>query len=245
MQRGNERIRIKVVLPVATDMWNNATLKECQKYKCETTDIDVINIKNGPDSIECLYDMTFSSFFTIQELEKAEKEGYDGAITCCFGDVALDAAKEKLEIPVVGLQEASVHIAAMLGGRFSILAVGPGATALASIEKNLGAYGMSTKCASIRFLDIPVLNLDAKRKELEERALEEGRRAIDHDNAHAIVLGCGVLSLFGIDEVLKTELGVPIIVPVGAAIKVCESLIYMGVAQSKAYFKKPPKKDRG
>jgi len=238
----NRPIRLKAIVPVATDVWNAFTLEECRKYKSPHTQIDVVNLGNGPKSLECFYDLTFSSFFTLQELEASESEGYDGVILYCFGDPAIGAAKEKLDIPVVGLMESSVHMAAMLGRRFSILAVGPNTAALATTEDRLQSYDMLDKCTSIRFLNVPVLQLESDKRKLETRALEEGRKAVYEDKADVIILGCGCLSLVGIDEVLKKELQVPIIVPGAAAIKTCEAFVSMGIAQSKHYYRKPPEK---
>lgn len=242
VEEQNRPIRLKAIVPVATDIWNALTLEECRKYKSPHTEVDVVNLEKGPKSLECFYDITFSSFFTIQELEASESEGYDGVIIYCFGDIAIGAAKEKLDIPVVGLKESSVHMAAMLGRRFSILAVGPETTALAATEDSLQSYDMLDKCTSIRFLDVPVLRLGSDKEKLEKKALEEGRKAVYEDNADVIILGCGCLSLVGIDEVLKKELRVPIIVPGAAAIKTCEAFVSMGIAQSKRYYRKPPEK---
>ena len=46
---------------------------------------------------------------------------YDAAVIAVFGDPALDAAKELLDVPVLGISEAAFHAAAMLGRRFGIV----------------------------------------------------------------------------------------------------------------------------
>ena len=117
--------KIKVINPVCTDIWNEPTEKELNKYKDEDTRIKVTNIKKGPESIQSFYDIIWSELFTVQEAEKAEGEGYDGVIIYCFGDPGLRAAKEKLNIPVVGINEPSIHIASILGDKFSIINPGP------------------------------------------------------------------------------------------------------------------------
>jgi len=117
--------RIKVVVPVSSDMWNDSVKELMGEYKNDDTLIDVVNITKGPESLECTYDEVLAEMFTLLEAEKAPEEGFDGVIIYCVSDPALRAAKEKLDIPVVGLGEPSYHLASMLGSSFSVIAVGP------------------------------------------------------------------------------------------------------------------------
>ncbi len=56
----------------------------------------------------------------------AEREGsFDAAVMAAFGDPGLGGAREMMEQPVVGLAEASLLTACMLGGRFSIVSFSP------------------------------------------------------------------------------------------------------------------------
>jgi len=60
--------------------------------------------------------------------------------------------------------------------------------------------------------------------------------------ADVLILGCG--SMLGIAEVASRQLGVPIIIPAAVALKLCEAMISMGVAQSKKGFYPPAVKKR-
>ena len=42
-------------------------------------------------------------------------------VIACFSDPGVDAAREATTLPVVGIQEAAMHLAAQLGHRFSVL----------------------------------------------------------------------------------------------------------------------------
>lgn len=235
--------RIKVVVPVATDMWNKPAKEEMEKYKDNDTQLDIVNIKKGPKSIECTYDEVWAELFTVLECEKAEKEGYEGVIIYCFGDPGLRASKEKVNIPVVGINEPAVHIASMLGNRFSIITVGPSTAVISGLlDDKVKIYGFESKCASIRSISIPVLDLEKEKGKQAERLFEEAKKAIEEDGADTIVLGCG--SMLGVEERVQKELKVPVVVPGVAALKICEDLIEMGLAQSKRYFATPPEKER-
>lgn len=231
--------RIKVIVPVSTDMWNEPVKEEMEKYKDDDTNIDIMNIKKGPESIESAYDEAWAELFVVQEAEKAEKEEYDGVIIYCFEDPGLRAAKEKLNIPVVGIHEPSIHVACLLGNKFSIITIG---RAINAMRDKVKLYGLEHKCTSIRSIGIPVLDLERKKKETAERLFEEAKKAIEENGADTIVLGCG--SILGVEDKISEELKVPIVVPGVVALKICEDLICLGITQSKYYFAMPPEKRR-
>ena len=184
-----------------------------------------------------------SELFTVKEAEEAEAEGCDGVIIYCFGEPGLLSAKEKLSIPVVGISEASVHFASMLGKRFSIVTVGPSPEiSTGYLEDNLERYDLAHKCASIRVAAIEVLDLMRDSEHEALVVLAEAKKVVEEDGADTIVLGCG--GMLGMEEKITKKLRVPVVVPGIAGLKVCEDLIEMGLAQSKRYFALPPKKDR-
>ncbi|MCS7135642.1 MAG: aspartate/glutamate racemase family protein [Nitrososphaerota archaeon] len=233
-------MKIKVIVPVSTDFWNDLIRDAYEKYKDPGTKIDIINIKKGPESVEQIYDDSWSALPTLLELEKAEKEGYDAAIIYCFGDPALLAAKEAVNIPVVGLCEPSIHLASMLGRRFSIIGVG-GKAGYGLMIDNVTRYGLSHKMASVRLTDVRVLDIRKEFDKLVEILTEEGRKAIEVDGADTLVLGCG--GLLNIADILQERLGVPVIDPGITALKVAELLAKLKLKQSKiAYVSPYPKK---
>ena len=66
-------MRIKVVVPVSTDKWNKIIHDQYESNKDPGTEIDIVNIKKGPESITSLYDGAWAELFAIKEAEKAEK----------------------------------------------------------------------------------------------------------------------------------------------------------------------------
>jgi len=233
--------RIKVVVPVSSDMWNASVKELMERYKDPDTELQVVNIEKGPESLECTYDEVLAEMFTLLEAEKAQDEGFDGVIIYCGSDPGLRAAREKLVIPAVGLGESSYHLASLLGTSFSIITVGPPdlvATQCRRVRDHLKVYALEHKCASVRSVAIPVIDLEKEKAKQEERLFAEVRRAIEEDGADTIVLGCG--GMLGVAERVSEELGVPVIVPGTAALKVCELLIRIGLTQSKRCFGTPP-----
>lgn len=231
--------KIKVIFPVCNDFGNEWVEKELKKYKDNDTKIDMISIKKGPESIDSAYDKAWSEIFTVQEAEKAEKEGYDGVIIYCGGDPGLSAAKEKLNIPVVGLYESMIHIASLLGEKFSIISPSKDRRDL------LRLYGFENKCASLRSIGISVSDLDNDKKRVAELTFEEAKKAVEEDGADTIIIGCDliIVATEGLDERvdkrIMRELKVPVIHYGVAALKICEDLISMKITQSKQCFRTP------
>jgi len=234
------RKRIKIIVPVATDIWNKPNLREMEKYKDSDTSLDIINLQKGPEAIDCSYDSAWSPIFTLPEVEKAAKERYDGIIISCFADPALQAAKEAVEIPVVGLGEASEVFALLLGHKFCILTVGPLETD-ALLMDNLKMYELDHKCVGVSSIGIPVLDIKEGGKKEKNLLIELGRGFIEK-GAEVIILGCG--GILGVAEDVSRELGIPVVIPLNAALKMCEAMIAMGVSQSKKGFPRPAVKKR-
>lgn len=233
-------MKIKVIVPVSTDLWNAMIKEAYEKYKDPETEVTIVNIQKGPESIEQIYDEAWAALPTLLEAEKAEKEGYDAIIDYCFGDPALEALKEAVNIPVVGLNEPSIHLASLLGRKFSIIGVG-GKEAHGLMRDKVSHYGLDKKLASLRMTDIRVLDIKKEFNRLVEALAEEGKKAIEEDGAEVLVLGCG--SLLNIAEILQKRLNVPVIDSGLAALKIAEDLVKLKLTHSKrAHIKPFPKK---
>jgi allantoin racemase len=232
--------KIKVIIPVQTELWTKPHIEELNACKDADTEITVSALSTGAESIENGYDDAWNTLATILETEKAEKEGYDGVIISCFGDPGLRPAKEAVSIPVVGVAEASVHLASMLGRRFAVITAGP-PDAGAYMMDNFRVYEMDHKCIAVKSVGICVLGLAEDKSEEVNRFVKLAEELIEK-GAEVIVIGCT-----GMTEVARqiaNRLPVPVISPAPAALKVCEDLISLKLSQSKVGYPKPPAKKR-
>jgi allantoin racemase len=133
-----------------------------------------------------------------------------------------------------------MHVASMLGEKFSILSlVQSGETVFRRLAK---LYGLEGKIASIRSIDIPVLEMEKKWRKLERSILQEARVAVKEDGADVIILGC--TGMIGLEKKLNQQFpGIPVINPGNVAIKMAEILVDLGLSQSKKSFPFPPSKE--
>src|SRR6188474_1354166 len=58
---------------------------------------------------------------SVLELLAEHRDGCDAAVIAAFGDPGLSAARELMPIPVIGLAEAGLLTACMLGRRYAIV----------------------------------------------------------------------------------------------------------------------------
>ena len=138
-----------------------------------------------------------------------------------------------------------MHLASLLGGRFSIISAGPAErhpSQRRRVYDQLKTYALDHKCASVRPVSISVPDVAGDEDEVRIRLSTQVRAAIEKDGADVVIVGCGLI--LGVEKAISEELNVPIIVPGIAALKVCELLIDMGLKQSKLCFAFPPEKER-
>jgi allantoin racemase len=198
------------------------------------------HISTGPVSIESELDAAYCQAGTIQSAIEAQVEGADAIIIDCMGDPALSACRERLDTLVLGPGETSMHVAAMLGLRFSIVTV---MDSVVPMLENLAAvYGLTGKLASVRSINVPVLNMHEDRAALHTALLGQCRRAILDDGAHSVVLGC--TGFLGCAEALSaaleaSNLGVPVVDPIPTTVYVASALLSARLRPSRRTYSPP------
>ncbi|QKQ26926.1 aspartate/glutamate racemase family protein [Candidatus Reidiella endopervernicosa] len=172
---------------------------------------------------------------------KAEKGGADGILLGCFYDPGLRELRELLQMPVVGVGEATLHTAATLcAGKFSVI-VGRNKW-IPKMADNARSYGLETRIASWRSLEMSVAQMD-DRERAYEAIIREAKVAMEVDRTEVICLGC--TGLTGLARRAQQELGIPVLDPVAIGLKVLEFRAELwrlqGVSHSKVGgYESPP-----
>ncbi|MCP4711755.1 MAG: Asp/Glu/hydantoin racemase [Planctomycetes bacterium] len=178
---------------------------------------------SAPRFIETYEDQVKAAAGMIQLVRDNESE-YDAFINACHCDPNLDTLKEITKKPVVGIGEASMKLATMLGHRFSV--VSTTSHSAPNKEALIRQYHLQDQLASVR--SPADENLVCS---LEEKFLEASRLAIGEDRAEVVVLGCACLA--GIDKKLQEKLGVPVLDGVVCALIIAAGMVKYGVSTSK------------
>jgi allantoin racemase len=193
------------------------------------TDIVATNPVSTPASIEGQYDEAMSIAGLLAEVKKGEQLGADGFVIACFDDVGLGACREIATGPVLGICEAAMHAASMIGTGFSVVTTLHRSVPL--IEDLAVRYGMERRCRRVRAADIPVLALEELGSNARQKVLDEITRAVDEDRCDAVILGCAGMA--DLTAWLTKETGVPVIDGVAVAVRMIEALVGAGLSTSK------------
>lgn len=210
-----------------------------KKYAAPGTETGIQDVPEGPASIESMYEEYLSIPATVRTAISLEQDGWDAIILGCYGDPGLDALRELISIPVVGPGEATALMAASLGHRFSIITITE--SVIAFTERLVRDAGVGDKLASVRAIDIPVLELHDDREQTIDATIREGRRAIEEDRADTLILGCMSMGFLEVAEAVAPELGVPVLNPGKTSLKFAEALVGAGVTHSRRAYLTPPK----
>jgi len=233
-------MRIFVINPNTSESVTEHIRRELEKIKRPDTELTVVNPEHGPVSIESAYDEALAGPPTLELVRKANEEGYDAIVLACFSDPALDAAKEISDILVIGIEETTMHMAAMLGHKFSVTTAFRNRVPTREIHTRL--RGVDSAYASTLVLNMAVLEMDANPEKAKARILELSHKAVEEDGAEVIILGCAGLT--GYAEDVERELGVVVLDPTSVALKIAEAIADLGLRHSKiGRFARPPVKE--
>ncbi len=196
--------------------------------------VEAVNPTMGPASIESHYDEALAVPGLLTEVRRGVTEGVDGFVVACFGDPGLDAARESADgRPVVGIAQAAMHMASLVGRTFGVVT---------TLERTVGTawdlvrrYGFERSCLEIVACEIPVLDLDEDDPGpvLEASADLVARRGVD-----ALVLGCAGMAAMA--RVISAKVGVPVVDGVAAATTLVEAMVRCGVGGATTGEYAPP-----
>ena len=231
-------MRIQVVTPISTV--GLRSLEDFRPYVAPGTEVSHVLLESGPATIESHVDEALAVPEVLRRVVAAERAGVDAVVIDCMGDPGLEAARELVSIPVLGPAQSGMHVAAMLGHSFSVLAT---QQAVVPMTTDLARrYGLAGKLASIRTVDLPVLELEDEER-LRTAMTGQALRALREDGAHVLLLGCTGMS--GWAPRLAATLadlghpGIPVVDPVAAALRTAEALVGQGLRPSGRTYPAP------
>lgn len=236
-------VKIRVITPLCSmsDQMTEDTMAEVRPLEKIGIFCDNVTIGQGPDSIESHFDEAFSAPFVAIEAMKAERDGMDGVIIDCMGDPGMMAAREAVSIPVVGPGEAAMHMAAMMGNRFSCISITDSVRPIFFAHARV--YGVADKLASVRVINMPLQLIEESPEKTFDGLYAESVNAIRMDLADTLILGC--TGFVGIAERLQNKIGdelgvsVPVINPLPTAALMAAMMAQGGLSHSLHAYHRP------
>ncbi len=159
----------------------------------------------------------------------AERQGgFDAAIIAAFGDPGLFGARELFDAPVIGMSEAAMLTACMLGKRFGIVSfaaqMGPW------YEECVESHGLMPRCAGVFCLSEPFTSITDVAAEKQDALVRLAGEAVAQ-GADVIILAGAPLA--GLAREVATRIPVPLVDQVQAALRQAETLVALAPLKAR------------
>ena len=234
--------RLLLINPNISDSVSDLIRAEAHRSASPGTQIEVLTAPFGVAYIETRFEALIGAY-AAAELAAEHHARFDAVIVAAFGDPGLAGLREVLPCPVIGLTEAALASACLLGQRFSIVAISQRIRAWyrETVEHN----GFVGRLASIRGLDEALADIGNVQSSQGERLVQLAERCVDEDGADVIVLAGAPLA--GLARTLRGRLPVPSVDGVSSAVRHAESLVALqpGSATRGSFAPPPVKPNRG
>ncbi|MEV7029872.1 aspartate/glutamate racemase family protein [Streptomyces sp. NPDC093272] len=183
----------------------------------------------GPESAEGWLDSYLSAAAVLDALRTYHGPPYDAVVMAGFGEHGREGVRELVDVPVVDITEAAAHLACLLGRRYGVVTTLD--RSRGQIEDSLETAGVARNCAAVTSTGLGVLDLGGDPGRTEAAFLAAAERARDA-GAEVLVLGCAGMT--GLQRTVGEKLRLPVVDGVGAAVKLAESLVTLGLTTSRA-----------
>ncbi|MDC1086356.1 aspartate/glutamate racemase family protein [Alphaproteobacteria bacterium] len=219
--------KICIINPNTTKAMTQKIDLTAKNFASKDTEIISVEPKVGPDSIEGFYDEAFCIPGLVEEIKK--QNDADAYIIACFDDTGLEVIRSITEKPVIGIGEATYHVATMIAGNFTVITTL--SRSIRPLTHNLKKYGLFENCVKVTAIEVPVLDLENISSENLDKLNKVIQDTMENDNAEAIILGCAGMADLASNLEIKHKL--PVIEGVSSAVVLAESLVNLKIKTSK------------
>lgn len=231
--------RVLVLVPFAL------AEEDVAKRRQQTTEValrpgvtfDFRPVAAGPSSFMSPHDWTLMDIALFEAGLSAEEDGYDAVLIDTVSDSGADALRSMLDIPVLSPGRASLLFALTLGRKFGILAQWE--PALARYRKVIDEWGFSAHCAGVEHFDTPpdFAGLIGDKADTTIPKMVAACERLVERGADVICLGS--TTMHQAHHHLTEALDVPVVNPGPLSYKLIESLLALGLTQSRRAYPRP------
>ena len=160
----------------------------------------------------------------------------DAVLIAVSYDTALQAARELLPIPVVGMTEAALLTGCMLGGRIGIVVFGR--RVLPPYQELVAAYGLSQRIAGWRVIDNKAPYTPGDQSEVERLLIDTANELVEQDYAETVLLSGAVMA--GVPARLQNAVPVPLLDGIRCGVQQAELLVRLNLPKPRVGSYAPP-----
>ncbi len=216
-------ISVLIINPNSSQAMTDDVQRVAEAYADGEFRVDTVCTPGAPEFIDYYIDAAQAAPGMLQ-LIRDNYDKYDAFIVACHCDPNLDLLKEVCDKPVIGIGEASMKMASMLGHSFSVISTG--SHSIANKEMLIHKYGLDTAAASVRAPEADVTSYNSA-----DLFLSAAKTAIEKDAAEVLVLGCAGMA--GIDKAIQKEFNVPVLDGIICALMLAVGMVKAGYTTSK------------
>lgn len=230
--------RILIVNPNVTEPITVTMVEEARRTAAADTEIVPATARFGTLYIENRVEAAIAGHAVLEALAE-HAPGCDAAIVAAFGDPGVFAAKEMLDIPVIGISEAAFLTAYTLGRRYAIVCLTPrlGVWYRECAEE----HGLAGRLVAVRPLDVPPSDITTAKEETGRRLVEACLEVIERQGAEVVIMGGGPIA--GLARTVAHEIPVPVLDGVTCAVRLAEALVDLAPRPpARGSFARPPAK---
>lgn len=223
-------MRILFANPNISEAMAEVMVSEARRIAAPGTQVDVCSAAFGSAYISTRGEAAVAGHALLSTIAQ-HYDGHDVVIVGAFIVPAVTAAaKEMCPVPLIATGEAGLAAASLIGQAISILSIG--APSRRMTEETVAATGLAERVVSIRDIGLTGTELTQDQARADALAISLAQAAVADDRADVIVLGAG--SMEGMARRIQSEVPVPVVSPVGAAICMAEMIHRLGLPKPRA-----------
>jgi allantoin racemase len=190
------------------------------------TEIVAVTGRFGARVIASRTELAIAEHATL-ELLAEHAPGCDAAIVAVSYDCGLAAAREMLDIPVVGITEAALLTACMLGGRIGLVVVGE--RVLPVYREVVERHGLAARVAGWRAIETSAPYAPGDTSAVDALLAQAALSLVERDHCEAVVLTGAVMA--GVPARLQPGVPVPLLDGVSCAVRMASLLVDTGAVK--------------
>ena len=216
-------MRLIIINPNSDPAQTAAIQQAALAYADGRYEVETFSTPGAPQYIDTYRDAALA-LPGMMRLVQEQEDRADAFVVACHCDPNVDVLREITRRPVIGIGEASMKTASLLGHKFSVVSTSD--RGIPEKEDNIHSYGLDWALASLRCPDGGCTATD-----MAGRLRCAARLAVEQDRAEVIVLAAAGQVELARD--ISRELGVPVLDGVPCAMMLAEGLCRTGLATSK------------
>ena len=222
-------MRLLLLNANTSEFVTNKVAAQARVSACAGTEIVAATAGFGARVIGTRTELAIAEHATLDALARLAP-GCDAVVLAVSYDTALRAAREMLTVPVVGITEAALLTACMLGTRTGVVMFGR--RVLPLYQELAVVHGMATRIAGWRALETSAPYGDGDQTAADQMVVDAALDLVNRDGAEVVVLAGAVMA--GVPQRLQVRVPVPLVEGVSCAVAQAEMLVHLACPKPSA-----------